>query len=313
MELDSLWQEQLDFTHQVLKRTRGITLSDISLDESISLTKEYVLFLHQELSEVLDSLSWKDHRQDTLGLFYRSNVLEEFIDLQKFLWGMMQIWGVSQDEFITGYQEKSYVVRQREQLEQNTLSDKIVVVDLDGVLFAHDESFQEWLSTNRPQLIQSRKIDNALAWEQARMDYRLSRDKQEGKPILENIQALQRFKDQGWSIIIMTYRPKRVVKSLEYDTLLWLEQHEVPKDKVIWAAYEKYFYMRPEIINADIFIDDEWETCQMVSSLGKRVYNIMAPDIGIAPSNGEVGKVTLVDNIDTICNLEGIGVWHDNV
>ena len=272
MDLEQLWEDQLEFTRQVISGTRDLVLGEVMGPELISITKEYVLSLHNEVDELLGELSWKEHRKSDTPLLTKDNVLEEMVDVQKFLWGLMQIWGVDFKEFRQAYLNKSFVVRKRWEMEQAQLSSPLLVVDIDGVLYRDVDMFQLWLTNNRPHLVGLSKRDNARAWEEARFAYRQSHEKRYGEAFQENIRALRTFKDAGWSVVLMTYRPKRVFKSLEYDTLYWLERNQVPYDRLIWAAYEKYFYMRDEIEQADVFIDDELETCQMVSSLGNRVY-----------------------------------------
>ena len=270
--LEELWQKQLEFTTDVLAKTRDLDINDISEKNLVSISEKYLLSLHKELDEVLDGLNWKEHRSLMMPTV-RENLIEEMIDVQKYLWGLMQIWGMSAVDFIQAFDDKSFVVDKRWQMEQAVLGDKVAVVDIDGVLYNEAETFKDWIERARPYMKEASKRDNALAWEEAKWEFRTSQQHRWGSAFKENVDALRRMKyEEGWSIVLMTYRPKKVFSTIEYDTLFWLDNNEVPYDKLIWAAYEKYFYMREEMRNADIFIDDELETCRLVQSLGKRVY-----------------------------------------
>ena len=283
--MEQNWQDQLDFTRRVLQQTRGLELGSIYGKDLTSITEKYLLSMHKELDEVLDGVDWKEHRNEQ-GLQVRDNVIGELIDVQKFLWGLMQIWGVTPEEFSSAFQAKTFVVNERFRTEHAVLGDKIAVVDIDGVLFDYDESFRLWLDQARPFMKGASKQSNAIAWEEAKWEYRESHRKRYGEANVANVTALKAMKAAGWTIVLMTYRPKKVFQALEYDTLYWLQHNEVPFDRLIWAAYEKYFYMRDEMRMADIFIDDEFETCQMVAALGKRVY-WMQNDVlcGSVPAN----------------------------
>ena len=276
--LAELWDSQYYFTKDMLKDTRKVELGKIEGKELISITEKYILSMHKELSEVLDGLDWKEHRKDNQPQV-RSNIIEELIDVQKYVWGLMQIWNVDVEEFISEFEKKTFVVNERWRMEKYILGDKIIVCDIDGVLYQHDKNFREWIEQAKPHMKDSSKKDNALAWEESKWEFRDSEQHRYGDAYKENIQALNELKNKGWDIVLMTYRPKKVFTSLEYDTLYWLKANGVPYDKLIWAAYEKYFYMRDEMRNAEIFIDDEYGTCKLVSSLGKRVYWVSDDDV----------------------------------
>ena len=299
--LGSLWERQRVFTQSVLKGTRKLELGSIEGAELVSITEKYLLSLHKELDEALDDIAWKEHRLAEQPQL-RDNVVEELIDVQKYLWGLMQIWGVTAGEFSQLFNDKSFVVEERWRMRQTPMKQRIAVVDIDGVLFKHSQAFQRWLAINKPYMAGMRKKDNARAWEEAQWEYRLSHDKRHGEADEANISVLRGMAADGWSIVLMTYRPRKLYQSLEYDTLYWLHENGVPYDNLVWAAYEKYFYVKEEFSAADIFIDDEMETCQLVASLGGiRVYHIR-PEL--SSLYGEV------DGLIETPDLAGVARWE---
>lgn len=273
--LERLWNLRRDFTVDVLQRTRGLTIEDLHPDDIASLTRLYALSMHKELGEALDDVNWKEHRKRE-GPEVAENVLEELIDVQKFLWGLMQIWGFSVDDFMRAYLAKDYVIKQRLKMSNRELTEPVWVVDLDDVLYDYGASFSEWLKEHRPYMANLTKRDNALLWEEAKHAYRQSHAKRDGGVNEGNVDALWRAKAEGvaGSVVLMTARPIRLYKGMECDTLVWLDKHKVPVDRIIWSAYEKAFYMREEMQRAEVFIDNEYETCVAVEALGKRTYCI---------------------------------------
>jgi isopropylmalate/homocitrate/citramalate synthase len=83
-----------------------------SFDRKIEHTRELVLYLHKELSEVLDTLSWKLHRKQEYRMD-RAHYVEELVDCQKYLLNLCIIWKVSPEEFMQSFMEKSKVVKER--------------------------------------------------------------------------------------------------------------------------------------------------------------------------------------------------------
>ena len=303
MGLKSLWEDHRQFTEEVLRWSRNLDLGNLSEDDRKRLTEKYLLSIHTELSEVLGNLDWKDHRK-RYGPLVQSNILEELIDVQKYLWGLMQIHGVSVEDFTQAYEQKSLVIWDRLRSEKVLLTKPIIVVDIDEVLYRYDESFREWLKDTHPHMEGMTRRKNATAWEEVKSEYRQSHAKQDGKAYKDNVDALQKFKTAGWTIVLMTYRPAKIYGGLEYDTLVWLRQHKVPYDKIIWAAYEKHLYMRDELKKADVFVDDDEETCKLVAALGIRTYRI-DPNLSDTYQT-QYKRLVGADNLLSVCNLEGI-------
>ena len=291
-----MFDRQHKLTEEVL-RSQGLTLGALTDRQRIDITKEYLLCLHKEVDEVLDSLDWKRHRKLDTPV-YDDGVKEEIIDVQKYLWGLADIWGMGVEDYVAAFHRKSFVVEERWRMEQSSLQVPLLVCDIDGVLFQHTESFLEWLRENRPALEGLSKVSNPTEWEIAKEAYRTSGAKQSGLGNQGNIDVLHQFKNRGWTIVCMTYRPKHVFKSLEYDTLLWLKNSDVPVDKIIWAAYEKHLYVQSVVNLCTVFIDDDYETCVLMAALGRKVY-WLTNSPKVAPV-----RVTKVHNLTDVYNAE---------
>lgn len=85
-------------------------LNDVEYKES--LTKDYLLFLSKEVSEVLDEINYKHHVKNRKKV-NEDSVREELIDCQKFLFNLMIIWGINADLFIKIFNKKSDIVEQK--------------------------------------------------------------------------------------------------------------------------------------------------------------------------------------------------------
>lgn len=77
-------------------------------------TKEYIICIVRELCEFLDELPWKVHKvYSDETIVDKDKVLEELIDIQKYLWNLMSLFNFSVSDIVDMYQKKSTVVETR--------------------------------------------------------------------------------------------------------------------------------------------------------------------------------------------------------
>lgn len=107
-----MWDIQNQFTNKVLSRIDK-PLSEFDNDDKIRWTKEYLLCIIKECTEVLDKLNWKKHRVETITSVNIEEVSLECIDIQKFLWGLMQIWNITYNDFVKTFYDKTQAVENR--------------------------------------------------------------------------------------------------------------------------------------------------------------------------------------------------------
>lgn len=117
MDFEAMYACQRNFTEKVLT-SRGLSLDSLTDEQRTDLTREYLLSLHAELTEVLQNTDWKKHRKQPENL-NPQNVAQEMIDVQKFLWGLAIIWCISEEEFCREFWRKSQLVEQRFDEEHN--------------------------------------------------------------------------------------------------------------------------------------------------------------------------------------------------
>ena len=88
--------------------------------EGVALSKEYLLCAHKEISEVLDVLPWKSHKNYSMteqNVNFR-DLNEELIDVVKFILNLYVIWDLDENDFISMFDLKSEKVKQRLITEQ---------------------------------------------------------------------------------------------------------------------------------------------------------------------------------------------------
>lgn len=114
-KLEEIYELQKSFTERFFKEKQNLTLEDVRNDKNrlVKWNKEYILALIAEATEVLNEVDWKMHKQMNLPNDARERLLEESIDVMKFLLGLMIVNGFSLDDIYSMFKSKSQVVEKR--------------------------------------------------------------------------------------------------------------------------------------------------------------------------------------------------------
>ena len=92
----------------------------IDSDKKIALTKEFILSLHRELGEVLNSVPWKLHRANEVS-YDTSHIQEELIDCLKFLLNLFIVWQMTDSDIYNEFLKKTEIVKFRYEEEKNNI------------------------------------------------------------------------------------------------------------------------------------------------------------------------------------------------
>jgi hypothetical protein len=111
--VECLFDAQTRFQHHFYQP------NDMTDDEKISLSKEYLLSAHKEISEVLDCLPWKSHRKYASKEINMEELESELIDVVKFLMNVMYIWSIDSKKFVEAFYKKSKEVEERYEREKD--------------------------------------------------------------------------------------------------------------------------------------------------------------------------------------------------
>ncbi len=264
--LNDLWDLQQKFAEMVCMHFNGKSLASLEDFERVEESKEYALQIVGEIPEVLNTFNWKRHRVAKTG-FNRAAMMEEFVDLQKFLWGWMQQWSISKGELHNAFVEKSKVVDFRWKQEKGEVHDqllaatKVAIVDIDGVLNTYPNCFREWVLKEYPdediRKILAAKQERPLVWGEWKDEYRRSGAKRRlgvrayAKDLLFTLQKLDYF------VVIATNRPVKTYPSLFYDTMVWLEVNNLKYDYLHCVdVADKLVYLKDILPKIDVVIDD---------------------------------------------------------
>lgn len=272
---DELWDRQRLFTEKVIGRLDKPMNEMTDLDR-IEWTRQYLLSIHAEASEVLNCMPWKKHRKTSIKDLSRGNLMIELIDIQKYLWGLMQVWGMTPEEFEQVYSDKSFEVEHRwfqeHELENIENLEQVAVIDIDGVLNDYPVCFYDWVEVKYgPEMVKTILKDRAT-YEEIKDDYRSSGAKRTLWVNNVSRDALKALKTKGIPIVLLTDRPYMRIKRISYDTMAWLDTNSIPYDYLFWSEGQSKTHIVKKVKSVAFVVDDKPKTCDQFHELGVRTY-----------------------------------------
>jgi dimeric dUTPase (all-alpha-NTP-PPase superfamily) len=114
-KLEEIYEIQLKFTEKFFKEKQDLSLKQVRNNKHmlVKWNKEYILALIAEATEVLNEVDWKMHKKMNLPTDARDRLLEESIDVMKFLLGLMIVNGFTVDQVYDMFKSKSIKVEKR--------------------------------------------------------------------------------------------------------------------------------------------------------------------------------------------------------
>src|ERR1039457_5958915 len=145
-DIEQMFETQVEFCTKIFKEKYSLDFLNLSKEDKLKWSKEYVLSIMVEAGELLNELKWKTHRFEKKE-DNRDNLLEEAIDCAKFLFNIIIVNGYNFENFKDKFFEKSKIVDIRysqeyalQQIKENNYK-KFVVIDVDGIMNNYPEQF----------------------------------------------------------------------------------------------------------------------------------------------------------------------------
>ena len=113
-KLKEIFKIQKKFTEHYFRQKFDLSLDEIknSKELKIKWNKEYILSLIVEATEILNEIDWKMHRTKHVDSD-DEKILEESIDMLKYLLGLFIINGFTVDDVYGMFMKKSEIVEKR--------------------------------------------------------------------------------------------------------------------------------------------------------------------------------------------------------
>lgn len=282
MPLEHAWRRQLAFTTKAFDVLGPKPLDQLTEDDRVSLTKDYLLSLHSEITEVLNNVPWKRHR--FIGASNREALLEELVDVQKFLWGLMQLWNVTSPELERAFERKSFVVEQRfaqdHELPKLVMNKKIVIVDIDGVVANWDGGFARWCQEmhQREPSEYAKNVDPGLR-QVLKESIHATGGMLELPTYPYSLRAIDKLEGAGYTIVWLTARPVSKHPRVVGDTVKWLDFHDLPTEYIYYSDYNKHLFVGEKFPLAAALFDDTPEIVANAREHGLQAYLVENGDL----------------------------------
>jgi hypothetical protein len=281
--LEEIWRRQLAFNRRFFA-DRGLDLSELSRADRIHWTKQFVLHVEGELHELLRETDWKMHRV-AVNPVRRGNVLEEWVDCFKFLLGLANVWGFTEADVLEEFRRKSQVVEYRYGMEQRLRAisphDRVVGVDIDGVLNDYPVDFCEWLVRSVPEFSYERRGDvpflstvkrelGPRRYLELKDAYRESGEKRTQRVREGAKELLDGTRAAGGTVVLLSKRPYWRFSRIYADTLEWLDRSGLRSDAVLFHP-EKHRKIVDDFPGLVVMVEDDPAVAREVLAVGKDV------------------------------------------
>jgi len=240
MNLKEIFKSQKKFNDLVYEKN----LSDVQKEE---ITKSLSLALHSEVSSLVSNINFKDHKINRKNIDINGLVYES-VDAMRYIVSILNLWGVTQDQFISAYSDKDLFLNAQHRIGQNKwCGEPVVIVDVDDVIAEFRESFVSWLYEEYGVVVDKNSSEYYTTTEVKRAGLNPESvffkfiDKRKFKSIdtcSAMIKSLNKLKMEGYWIHLLTARPGENLL-VKYDTYSWIETNKIPYDRIDFSP-EKY-------------------------------------------------------------------------
>lgn len=284
-------------------------VSKMSNEEKEEMTKSFSLALHGEVSDLISSINFKSHMQQKKSPD-KEKILYESVDVFRYLLGIMNIWGIESKDFVSAFKDKDLFLHKRKNDELKKWNgEPVLIVDIDDVIGNFRKSFFNWLQTkyditiseDHPEYYASTPIkEKGLNPETIFKEFTSDRGMRTLSIVDGMIEVLQKAKDMGYWIQLLTARPEKNLVCL-YDTYFWLETMQIPHDSIAFSG-EKYIWIVQSKFYGHVAacIDDSAKHSAEYAMHGLVVFS---PSLSYNKILGETKNVTLYNTANELLIL----------
>jgi hypothetical protein len=203
------------------------------------------------------------------------NVLEECVDVLKYLFGIIQLNGFSVDQLYEKFVDKSNVVEakfhQEEVMDKIKASEKqIAFIDIDGVLADWPGGFLKWAGYKSLEDFK-KNVDKKEQY-RIKSEYRTCGIKAK-LDVLSGVESFMKKTCEKYSVVLLTARPYKKYFRIYSDTLKWLKDNNICYDAIVFdEEKEKYIINNFDTDKVAFCIDDDIQNANKLHDSGFKVY-----------------------------------------
>jgi hypothetical protein len=292
---------------------------ELSTQQKTELTKTFCLSLHSEVSQLINAVDYKQH-MTTNAKPDIERVLFESVDCVRYVLALLNLWGLTAEDFIEAFEKKDRFLHERNILASRLRApnQKVIICDIDDVLSQFRIPYAEFVKKEFGVVIDSFSEEyyniEPITAAGIDPDEVFSKFVSSGMfskvpPCSEMIDFMHEVRAQGYWIQLLTARPGHDARC-KYDTYDWLSKNKIPFDgidftpeKYMWLS-DKEFYSDGSLVCA---IDDSLKHAAEYARHGVHVivpaasYNAsVPPELLKKIQRVEHTNVNLINAIDNI-------------
>jgi hypothetical protein len=308
LNLQTIFEKQKDFSSKFFKEKFNLDIDNLSSQDKLKWSKEFILSGAKELFEMLDELpSWKTHRianqKENL-----SNFLEEGIDSFKFLLNILIINGFSAEDFSDCFFNKSKVVEIRYQQENQLVKlknskEEVIVIDIDGVLNNYPLNFISYFQSKciKYDSIKEFKTLNLSSYNEQKNQFRINGFEAKCNVNDGVIEKLKSFNKEN-KIILLTARPYEKISRLFSDTLEWIKDNNICCDFVFFNKNkEEWLINNFDKAQIKFIVDDQIDNVNKLIKYFDNVYLVKNLSLYLEEDYENVNKsIKIISSITEI-------------
>jgi len=272
------------------KKFQELIMTTYNFTDREKFLKDLLIHLNSETFEVLGEINWKTHKREN-KVIDEKKLLYEMVDVIKYALSLPGSWGFNAEEVQKAYQEKTKIVEQKFMQEvinkDFSEEDKVIGVDIDGVLLNYPEAFIEFIvkeyKTDKNIVefkLKGYNLYNEFAeyigipkkeLKELKHKYRKEGHKQNMKPIIGAAHFIDNIRRQGYKVVLLSARPVDEYPNLFYDTMVSLQRAGISFDGVYFSE-DKEIEILKKFPNIEFFIEDHMGNAEKIAKMGKSVY-----------------------------------------
>lgn len=219
---------------------------EMTEEERLERHKIFCLAMHSEVSQLSDSVPYRDHRP-SVNSVHRQNILFETMDVYRYCLAVLNLWEFDEAEALSAFASRDAHLSVRTEKNWSKWSGQpVIVVDVDDVVARFRQDFYAWLNKKypdanvdpkSPEYFLSKPV-GGMSGDSLLQAFIDSGGLKSLRVCANVVEGLERLRASGYWIHILTARPASELKCLN-ETYEWLEKKVKHFDSVDLNS-EKY-------------------------------------------------------------------------
>jgi len=276
--------------YAVQKNFQDLIMKTYSFEDREKFLKDLCIHLNSETFEVLGEINWKTHRREKKTID-ESRLLFEMVDVLKYAMSLPASWGFTAEQIEEVFMKKSRIIEQkfRQEVIDKDFSqgDKIIGVDIDGVLLNYPEAFIDFVAkeTKTEKDITKFAHSNYNIYDELasflgldketlkalKHKFRSEGHKQNMKPLAGAAWFINRLQQKGFKVILLSARPVEEYPNLFYDTIVSLNRAEIPFDGIYFSDNKEVEILK-RFPTISYFVEDCGANAEKIAGINKPVF-----------------------------------------